>query len=178
MLPARDWTWICNPKLVDYTFDETAKTVTLTPSPVKLTDVGSPTFVGTRQVRIEEDFSARMLACPPAGVQAGVAAYMGRSHHYALVFERRGETCWAYVRYRLGRMEFKSEAVEVMAFPAEVRVSAQAKSYDFLVNGKRVAAADARHISCETNSDSPYNGVVFGFFAEGDPAFGKIRFGY
>lgn len=177
-LPAWDWTWICNPSLADYAIDEKAKTVTLTPSGVKLTDVGSPTFVGTRQVRIEDEFSARLLAQPSAGAQTGVAAYMGRSHHYALVFERSGASCRAFVRYRLGTMEFKSESVEVTSFPAKIRVAASAKSYDFFVNGQRVATADARHISCETNSDSPYNGVVFGFFAEGDPATGKVRFGY
>ena len=107
------------------------------------------------------------MTCPQTGVEAGIVAYMGRSHHYALAVADRGGEYVAFVRYRLGIMSFESEAVKIGSFPVELSIESKAKEIRLSAGGRLVATADPRHISSETDSDSPYGGIIYGFFAEG-----------
>ena len=167
-LPAWDWTYVRNPVLSNYRLVRPDGTISLKPTPVRLSDAGSPSFVGTRQTKINQTFRGMLVTRPQTGVEVGVVAYMGRSHHYALaVAERVGGECVAFVRYRLGIMSFASEPVKIGSFPVELAIESKAKEIRLTAGGRLVATADPRHISSETDSDSPYSGVIYGFFAEG-----------
>lgn len=175
-LPALDWTWIRNPNLERYEIDRDAGTVSLLPSRTGLSGYSSPSFVGTRQTAIGQTFTVKLIRPPVGGVVAGVSAYMSRTSHYDLGCVKRAGKTYAFVRYRLGTMDFKSPEVEVDAFPAELKIEASSRSYRFYANSDLVGEGDPRHISSET--DGSYNGVIFGLFAEGSPASGKVHFGY
>ncbi len=175
-LPAPSWTWIRNPKKNNFRIGRPWGEIDVTPSPERLDGVESPPFAGTWQTAFRQTFVAVMAEPPGDDVEAGVAAYMGRTHHYALCVSRRGKSCFAYVRYRLGSMSFKSKEVEIASFPAELRIEATEKSYRFLAGTTLVGEGDVRHISCETNSDSPYGGVLLGVFAEGPSGAERVRF--
>lgn len=177
-LPAVDWIWIRNPKTDNYVFDSEKGAVALQPSAVKLSDKESPTFVGTRQTAIDQDFSVVLESKAAEGVEVGIVSYMGRTHHMALVVARRGGRDVAFVRYQLGLMRFESAPVTVEAFPLRLRIEARAKIIRFLADGKLVGEGDPRHIGSEVNSDSPYNGIIFGMFAEGPAAAGRVKFAY
>ena len=166
-LPAWDWTYVRNPILSNYRIDQAQGTIALKPTPIRLSDTGSPTFAGTRQTKICQTFGGTLVTRPQAGVEAGIVAYMGRSHHYALVVAERDGECVAFVRYRIGIMSFESKPVKIKAFPIDLSVESKAKEIRLSAGGELVATADPRHISSETDSDSPYNGIIYGFFAEG-----------
>ena len=177
-LPVRDWVYIRNPTLENYRIDEGSGVVALVPSPVKLTDADSPTFVGTRQVKFDQTFSGTLLEPPGRDVEAGLADYMGRTHHYAIAVENRGGTCVAFVRYQLGIMSFASEAVAIERFPVELKIVSRQKEIAFYANGRQLGKGDPRHISSETDSDSPYGGLICGFYAVGNASSGEVRFRY
>lgn len=175
----RQWVWIRNPILSNYRVDDEKGTVELKPTSVKLTDVATPTFIGTRQIDPDQDFTATLAQAPSAGVETGLVSYMGRTHFYALTLSVREGRCVAFVRYQLGTMSFESKAVPVEKFPCELQIETRAKNIRFLAGGALVAEADPRHISSEVNTDNPYSGVMLGCFAESslsDPEW--IRFSF
>jgi alpha-N-arabinofuranosidase len=175
-LPAVDWIWLRNPELGNYDIDTDAGTVSLQPSFSGLSGYSSPTFIGTRQTAVTQTFRVKLLRQPAGGVTAGITAYMSRRARYDLACVKRGGKCYAFVRYALGSMDFKSEKIEVDPFPAELRIEADRRSFRLFVDSQLVGEGDPRHISSET--DNSYTGVVFGMFAEGSPASGKIHFAY
>jgi xylan 1,4-beta-xylosidase len=181
------WNHVRNPVEANYSLTERRGWLRLTASPVTLTEVGAPTFLGRRQEHMHCRASALCDFSPREGEEAGLTTRVDEFHHYDLAVTRReGKRCviakvtvdgLASVICR-EPVEDGPVTLEITANPYRYEFSFSARGNERALRKLKTWKEEAvigrrdylttRHVSMETATG--FTGLFFGMYAVGTGA--------
>lgn len=162
-----EWIRLQNPIMDNYEFKNGC--LRLKATPVSLSHIGSPTFVGIRQTDFDMNVSTSLsLNEAKAGDQAGITVYMDYHSHYDLFIRQNEDNTQSVVlRYKLGELEHIEKDVRLKEkVNVELNVSSDISYYSFgyTINGvyHGMGRMNTRYLSSETAGG--FTGVVIGLY--------------
>jgi alpha-N-arabinofuranosidase len=180
--PARDdfsssklpwhWFYINNPDSTRYSLTERKGYMRLRASASSIDELGSPTFIGRRQV--QPVFSATALIDITGmrdGDTAGITAYAAHTNHYDVRITSRSGKIYVQAYIRVGEMKHLEKEIEITGRKVYLRISSDQQLYHlyYSVNGKNyihMAEMGYRYLSTETIGG--FTGVLLGLFAQSE----------
>ncbi len=171
--PAITWSYLRNPKMENYIFDQRPSYLGLSGSAVTLDDIGTPTFLGRRQQHF--DVRAQTLIDFQPGKpddQAGITIFHTNEHHYDMVITKRNDVRAAVLKKRVGDILVESSPV-ILPEEGEIilRVDATKTEYFFFAgtdenNLRPVGQGRTQLLSTECMACT-FTGCFIGLFAQG-----------
>lgn len=170
------WSWVYAPDRSKYSFKNG---LTLTGSKDTLSDIGSPTFLGTRQVQFDMDYETTVRIKEGVGA-VGITVFHTKDHHYDLLVKKSGSGLAVQLRRHAADMEVRSRTVLFENTDTlTLRMDARRMGYTFF------AGKDAAHLMEIGKGSSQmlstemmictFTGCFAGMFAEGNV---KAEFAY
>jgi alpha-N-arabinofuranosidase len=168
------WMMMRNPRARWYALEE--GTLTLTPRPVGLGDLGNPSFLARRQQHSDASASTRLRFSPREGEKAGLAALHSDEYWYLLAVAHEAGRRVVRLERRAGPAEPAAGIVLASSplngperAPVYLRIEARGDEYDFsyaLREGEwrpLFSGADGRLLS--TRTAGGFVGATFGLHA-------------
>jgi xylan 1,4-beta-xylosidase len=167
-----EWNYLRNPDMNNYSLKQRKGWLTLTPSPVNIDDLDSPTLVCRRQEHWDCAVSTRLDFSPVAdNEEAGLSAFYYNEHHYDIGLVKSGTGRQLIVRRRIGDLTAIVARADVPAGPVEPAMIADKLNYrmGYMRDGQFVEMATGRtqFLSCEA-APVGFTGVCFGLYATGN----------
>jgi alpha-N-arabinofuranosidase len=170
------WSWVYAPDRSKYSFKNG---LTLTGSKDTLSDIGSPTFLGTRQVQFDMNYETTVRIKEGTGA-AGITVFHTKDHHYDLLVKKSGSGLAVQLRRHAADMEVRSRTVLFENTDTlTLHMDARRMGYTFF------AGKDAAHLMEIGRGSSQllstemmictFTGCFAGMFAEGNV---KAEFAY
>lgn len=163
-----EWMFLQNPRMENYEFKNGK--LRLKATPVSLSEIGSPTFVGIRQTDFDMHAATSFtLRDAQPGDEAGITVYMDYHSHYDLfVRQNEDDTQSIVLRYKLGELEhIEKEILLKEKKQVELTVKSDMGHYFFgyIHNGayQEIDKMNTRYLSSETAGG--FTGVVIGLYA-------------
>jgi len=157
-----DWNFIRHPEMSRYIL--TPYEFILKGSKVSLDAIGSPTFVGIRQV----DFN--MFASCDVEInegEAGITIYMDENHHFDVSIKKEDNEYVAIGRLNIGTARVVTKSIRLSHNYAKLIIKAKADHYEFYVNeiteDSKLSWVESRYVSSEVALG--FTGVFIGLYA-------------
>lgn len=163
--PDVDWAYIRHPSKENYSLSK--KGFTLTGTPLKLSQHGSPTFIGLRQRGFFMELGVDLKL---SDGEAGVTVYACESEHYDLFMQKAGDCYVVCVRYCVGPAVNVAKIHTLDGKKAHLLIEADNLNYSFFVEegGVRtpLGTASGKYVSTEVAEG--FTGVMIGLYATGE----------
>lgn len=158
--------FLCNPVEKNYAFCERLGWLRMQAGDVPLDGRGSPTFVGVRQTKMDQTFSAYIDAAGLAeGGRGGLTVFAHGSYHYDMAVVRRDGQLVAQLRYRLDALKHVEAEMPLPTEYANLQVHCTPDYYIFSCNGEELGRMNTRFLSSECLGG--FTGIYVGIFSEG-----------
>lgn len=171
------WNFIRNSTDVDWSLEERKGWLTLRGSMVKLTDSGSPAFIGCRQRHMTCDVSARLDFHPQEDDEAGLVVYMNETHHYVIACTNIGGEQVMTLRRHVHSLTAEKHSTPIVGSVVDLRIQASPEKYIFSYKCEDqswhiIGEAETHLISTEVAGG--FTGVFLGMYSHsltGTPAY-------
>ncbi|MDT0123129.1 glycoside hydrolase family 43 protein [Paenibacillus sp. RRE4] len=166
------WNFLRNPDPSDWSLTDRPGWLTLKGSPLTLSDVDSPAFIGCRQKHLDCNVSTLLEFDPKANEEAGLTVYMNEKHHYEVVLVHVNGKRSVQLRTRAGsvcmvaaRQEYEGKEIvfEIQATKAQYTFSYRAPHDQ---QSTLLGHAETSLLSTEVTGG--FTGVYFGLYATGN----------
>lgn len=165
-LPCMSMCYIRNPEYGNYSFN--GNTLSLRGSKYTLSDIASPTFVGTAQKEFDADITCSLM---PGDGEAGLTVIMDDTHHYEVFLDESGEVKARIVIGTVKHICERTLSVDVSR-PVNLRIVSKACSYSLFASQDgeytELACQHSRYLSTEVACG--FTGVMYGVYATGNGA--------
>lgn len=161
------WNFIRNSQNVDWSLVKRKGWLTLSGSKVRLTDKGTPAFIGCRQQHFDCDISTRLEFDPLEGDEAGLAVYMNEKYHYSIGLTKVDGSNKITCRRQVGSLTVETHSLSVKGSIVDLRIKALPEKYLFFYKcqGQEwdlLGEAETHLISTEVAGG--YTGVYVGMY--------------
>ena len=171
------WNYLRNPDMKHYTLEENPGYLRLKASSIALTEIDSPTFVGTRQDHMFETVSTKAeISKRSKGFRGGLTVFQNATNHYTLELIHKNGATYVQVGVRLGLLHYIAKEQRISSNSAILKVVTTKDAYQFYCNEKHLIDLDTRYLSSETAGG--FTGVYFALFAYAPNNNGAIDFDY
>jgi len=162
------WNFIRNSHDVDLSLEERKGWLSLRGSNVKLTDSGTPAFIGCRQRHFECEISTKLEFHPQEGDEAGLAVYMNERHHYFIGLTEINGSRVITFRRQVGSMTIDRHSAPIEAPIVDLRIQATPERYVFSYQALDqhwhiLGEAETHWVSTEVAGG--FTGVFFGLYS-------------
>ncbi len=163
-LPCPSMCYIRNPEYSNYDISE--EKISLMGCRYTLSDVASPTYVGTAQKEFDADITCELLL---GDGEAGLTVIMDDAHHFEVFVDDRGN---AKVRMVIGTVRHICEntlPVDISR-PVKLKIVSTARSYTLFAaqDGEYTELASQRSRYLSTEVACGFTGVMYGIYATGN----------
>ncbi len=169
------WNYIRNPHFENYSLKEKPGHLVLKASKIQISDIDSPTFVGTRQTQLSQEVSTSVQLMQSGEMfQTGLTVFQNPTHHYDLQLIQKKDGTYIQVHVRIGRINYVAKEMRVLSDSATLKVVSDKYVYNFYCNDKLLIGLDTRYLSSETAGG--FTGVYFALFAQSQNGRGVSAF--
>lgn len=156
-----DWCFLRHPRMENYLlFSEQC---VLYGTDISLNEAQNPTMVAIRQRDLCGQLRCNL--CTDGG-EGGITVYMCEESHYDIGIRKVGEGFEAFLRLRLGDIEYIANTIPLIDPQIHIFIRFEAQRYYFYANDTFLGSAQSRFLSSEVMTG--FTGVVLGLYAVGE----------
>ena len=155
-----DWCFLRHPRMENYQL--LPDRCVLQGTEICLSEAKNPTMVAIRQRDLQGRAGCRVST---DGGECGMTVYMCEESHYDIGIRKAENGFEAFLRLRLGDIDYIAGTMPLSSPDAELAVSFEALKYHFYANGVCLGTAQSRFLSSEVMTG--FTGVVIGLYAAG-----------
>lgn len=166
------WSHLCNPYAENYSLSARKGFIRLKASPVRIDELGSPTFIGRRQTEADFQTTAAIdISHIKDGTSTGLTAYAARLNHYDVRVTCEEGKNYVEAYLRVGQIGHIEKRIPVHAQTIYLRTEGDTNFYYLSYSEdnslfKPLCQMEYRYLSTETIGG--FTGVHFGLFIQSD----------
>ena len=177
-----EWNYLRNPDKSLFSLNARQNHLRLICSPIKLSDLNSPAFIGRRQQHFKFEAATEMDFLPDNELdEAGLTLFMNNDHYYKLSVIQIDNNPHINLSYKIGNLEGDVYNNTIATGPVFLRIVGDTTAYKFYYgfmkeNLEYLGELDTRYLSSEVAGG--FTGTYIGLFAtsNGEESSGKADF--
>lgn len=162
------WNYIRDAGLVNWSLSKRNSWLALFGTSLKLSDEGTPAFIGCRQRHLSCEVSSKIEFDPMRGDEAGLAVYMNEQYHYVFALTRKDGNMSIIIRKQVGCMMMEQYSQLCDEITVELKIHAMPLKYIFMYRlfeeGEWIVAGEAETHFVSTELAGGFTGVFFGLY--------------